>query len=429
MPNDFSGENIGDTATTDLGESVRDNAPVETGNPWENILNDEPESVPDDAQELEESLESDDEQIPSESEDSTEKPKSRSENFKDLKEAKVALETQLSEKETVLGEKDAENQTLKDRIAQIDELLEIHGGVEAVEGLAKTNEVFLDAGKYREAVDYLDTLPQAPAIRSEILNRSLGLDGDLTAAQSAVAEATRIEVLNRALASQYGLNAALSPETIDLALNWLATRANQDTDSLVSDINEELAFLSPKTPEQREAEATKQRIADLEAKLEQQSTKPEKEEEAKPFDAQEIETKLSNFESEILQAQIAVILKDYETSFDKLSSVKQRAIKSLIRFELGSSPVFIQHADYLLQNPDHPNAKYLRGQYANAVRTATREIVADFLGKPKSVSKPPSPSPTNGLSPNGKMSIQPVKPPKTEKSNVWANYEKELYST
>ncbi len=427
MPNDISGDVAEITATTE-SEAVRDDSQFSWGNLNEYLDKPAEPVAQGDAVELDKSLsETGDDQIPpaEELDESGQPKKSRSENFKTLKEEKANLEAQIAEKDGVLGEKDTEIEGFKTRLAEIDQLMEAHGGVEALEILAKNQEVFLDAGKYKEAVDYLESLPQISAIKNEFMNRTFGLgDVQLNEQQSALAEQNRLTVFNQTLKKEFGLSKSLPPETIGLALNWIVQNAEKDLDQLVENLKDELEFLQPQTPEQK-------KLAELEAKLNLQdkSKSPEKEE-APAFDPAEIHQKLDNFEQDVLTEQIAVVLKDYDTSFEKLSPVKQRAIKAMIRFELGASPVFIQLADYVLSNPDHQNAKFLKSQYSNAVRTASREIMSDFLGKPKPVSsqKPSSPTPSLSVSAKGKEPISPAPAPSKEEENIWGSIQKGKYA-
>lgn len=419
-----NGETAGDTAIGASANASGTTAQNET-NVWEAIANrvaDDDSTAQRDADELEKTLEEDatDDKIPDDDTegDDPDKPadekKPRSKNFKELQEANSSLEATLLERDT-------EFNNVKEKLSTLDEALESYGGVEQVGTLIENQNKFIDPARYKEAVDYLATLPQAPAVYGEILNRSFNIgDVALDAAAEAKANANRVAVVNGALAKDFGLAANLSEAEMTQAFQWLAARANKDKSELLTDITDELELLAPDAGSAAD-KATQARIDALEKQLEEQknaNTQGEKTTE-EALDPVKITSILNEYEADVINTVSADVLKDYNTTLDALSPLKANAIKALVRQELGAGQIFIQLADYLITDKEHPNGKFLATQYKNAVKTLVRSTAIEFLGKPPAVAAAPPTSKTTstGITGTGKGSIAPTT--KTDAKNVW----------
>lgn len=443
MPDEIpSGEIVGDSAIDATASATDTNSQKEpAGNPWEAILNgsqaDSKNDTEDATDDLDKSLleadETDaDDKIPAEGEDGEDKPdeseksdeekkKSRSQNYKDLQADKAALEAKLLERDT------ADSET-KAKLDRLDTALEAYGGADQVDSLVENQNKFIDPSRYKEAVDYISTLPQAAAVYGEMLNRSFDIgDVNLDAKQQATAHANRVEVVNGALAKDFGLTEKLTSEEMSKTFEWLAARANKNKSELLDDISDELELIAPDDPNKKANEETNRRIAELEKQVADKTGDDAAKESAEeaPLDPAKINQILNDYESGIIADVSAEVLKDYATTLDKLSPIKANAIKALVRQELGAGKVFINLADYLITNKDHPNGKYLATQYRNSVKTLMRSVAVEFLGKPKSStaaaampSATAQKSQTTEIKGREKGSINPAASAK-EKANVW----------
>ena len=422
------GEIVGDSApaqTNDAPDTSSSNevADDSDSNIWDDILNNnEPEpETPSQADENEEELSDDeaDEKIPaknddanSETETDTGEKKTRSGKFKEIQESNAELESRLTTQSEELT-------TIKSKYDLLDTALEAVGGADQAAALADNQAKFMDPARYKEAVDFINTLPQKDVITAEILNRSFDVgEVKLTPQQKAVAYQNRAEVVNGALAKDFGLSEKLSPDELSSAFEWIAARANKDKSEWMTDIADELELLAPDEESAAKRE-TQRRISELEKQLEEQKTgKPaDAEKEPEKIDEQQIVTKLSNFVDDSIKSVAGDVLKDYKTSLDKLPPFTQKAINALIRQETAGSQTFLQLADYLVtDSTEHEFAKHLTLQYRNQVKTILRSVAAEFLVKAPA-EKPVKKIPEPVIAGQQKGSIKPAADKKA--ANPW----------